>query len=188
VTDDLADPLITPAATFSPCRTWRYYLVRRFGPAPTLVTDWQPLVVVMLNPSTADETKDDPTIRRVIGFAKAWGHTELHVLNLFALRATNPKALKVHADPVGPENDSHLETWIRWSRCAAVGGAPVLAAWGAHGNLMSRGFRVRHQIGDELAGSRITPVRWICLGKNADGTPVHPLYVPADRKPEPFGY
>lgn len=174
-------------ASFSPCGRYRYYLMRRFGDAPTDVEKWRPFVVIMLNPSTASQDDDDPTIRRVIRFAKDWGHTELHVLNIFALRSPNPHTLEHHADPVGPENDRYLETYLRWSRVAGVGGCPVLAAWGTWGKLRGRGFRVRHQIG-QLADSAVSPIKWECLGTNDDGSPKHPLYVKADRMPVPFGY
>lgn len=152
-------------ATFSACRTWRYVLDRHWKPH-------QPaLLVVMLNPSTADETKDDPTIRRVRGFAEAWGYGGVRILNLFALRSTDPEQLRIARDPIGPDNDRHLAANIaQW----ASSGLEILAAWGGHGNMRGRAFVVSRLV-DE--------VEWICLGTNADGTPKHPLYVKADTKP-----
>ena len=88
-------------AVLSPCGTWRYELPREWG-------NGNRLVVVMLNPSTADAEKDDPTIRRVIGFAKSHGFGNLLVLNIFALRSTDPDGLRVAQDPVGPDNDAHI--------------------------------------------------------------------------------
>ena len=73
------------SATFSPCRRWRYTLLRRWEPANLIV-----VAFIGLNPSTADETLDDPTIRRCIGFAKAWGAGGMYMLNLFGWRSTDP--------------------------------------------------------------------------------------------------
>ena len=81
---------------------------------------------VGLNPSTADEVSDDPTVRRCISYAKAWGYAGLCMTNIFAFRATDPKDMKAVHDPVGMDNDMHL---LRVSRHAGV----VIAAWGAHG-------------------------------------------------------
>lgn len=158
-------------AVFSECGTYRYQLTRTFDGGTIAF----PLVVVMLNPSTADATVDDPTIRRVSGFARAWGHRGMLVLNLFALRSTDPSALRTDADPVGPENDETLRLALEAARNVD---APVLAAWGAHGNLRGRAFRVRHMV---------EGVRWICLGFTKARDPRHPLYVPASATPVPFG-
>ena len=92
------------AAAFSPDRRYRYTLRRQWDDALPYC------LFVMLNPSTADATQDDPTIRRCIGFTKAWGFGGLLVGNLFALRSTDPAALYHADDPVGPENDSCLRT------------------------------------------------------------------------------
>src|SRR5690606_18576726 len=92
-------------ARFSPCGQYRYLLTRPI-PAPFWKPDAGEAVFVMLNPSTADASEDDPTIRRCIGFAKEWGCTGLTVANLYALRSTDPKGLWKHRDPVGPENDA----------------------------------------------------------------------------------
>ncbi len=147
-------------AMFSPCKRYRYDLIRDLGrQGPTLT-------VVMLNPSTADATKDDPTIRRVIGFAKAWRYGAVHVFNLFALRATDPHEMLAADDPIGPENDAHLE---RALTAAKADGRFVLAAWGVHGGHRSRDFYVRHKLVDGVA--------WKCLGQTQAGHPKHPLYV-----------
>ncbi|WP_293371574.1 DUF1643 domain-containing protein [Nevskia sp.] len=125
-----------------------------------------------LNPSTADEQQDDPTIRRCIGFAKAWGFSALCMTNLFAYRATDPKVMKAAADPVGPDNDSYLY----W---AASGAGLIVAAWGFHGVHRYRDaevVRVVHSTGK--------PVH--CLGKTKDRHPKHPLYLRADSRPQPF--
>ena len=143
-------------AEFSPCRTYRYSLTRGWD-------DTLPCVMFIgLNPSTADETKDDPTIRRCIQFAKDWGFGGLIMANLFAFRATDPKDMKRAADPVGPDNDS----WLRELKDRA---GLVIAAWGAHGTFAERSEKVLAMFPD--AG---------CLGKTANGQPKHPLYIPGD--------
>ena len=146
-------------AWFSPCGTYRYGLRRVWGPYKE--TGWL-CAFVMLNPSTADENVDDPTIRRCIGFAKAWGFSGLHVANLFALRSTDPKALRKHRDPVGPANDSMI-------RGLASDCDDVICAWGAHGKLNGRAERVLTL----LRGMRVSH-----LGLTKAGQPRHPLYLP----------
>lgn len=141
-------------ARFSPCRTWRYELWRRWGHAPVAA-------FIGLNPSTADETQDDPTIRRCIGFAKRWGYGGLVMLNLFAYRSTDPRGLKVAADPVGPEND---ETLLRVTAEAGC----VIAAWGAHGALFGRDAAVRRLLAHLTLDH---------LGLTKAGHPRHPLYL-----------
>ena len=87
-------------ATFSPCRTWRYSLWRIWQPGKPYV------VFIGLNPSTATEVEDDPTIRRCIRYAQDWDYGGLYMLNVFALRSTDPKALYRHSDPKGPDNSN----------------------------------------------------------------------------------
>jgi hypothetical protein len=140
---------------------YRYALTRHWGEGTSLR-------FVMLNPSTADASLNDPTIRRCIGFAKREGYGGLVVLNLYAYRATNPKALLTCGDPVGPGNDDMLRAHMR----SSVGVArPVVAAWGAN----ARADRVK-QVLDLCLG-----VDWRCLGTTKDGHPRHPLYVRGDQ-------
>lgn len=108
---------------------YRYRLHRTWDSAKPTVA------FLMLNPSTADATEDDPTIRRCIGFAKEWGYGTLIVGNLFALRSTDPERLTEHPEPVGPENDAHL-----MSICGAAD--QTIAAWGTRGSFGSRGYEV----------------------------------------------
>lgn len=150
-------------ASFSPCRTFRYELYREWD--PTLGT----FVVIGLNPSTADETKDDPTIRRCIGFAQRFGCGRLVMLNMFAFRATEPRDMLAAVDPVGPQNDDVLRKWA-----ADPVAVFTIAAWGAQG----APERVA-----ELAA--IFP-RLECFGKNRDGSPKHPLYLPKTAPLLPF--
>jgi hypothetical protein len=152
-------------AVISECGTYRYVLTRHI---PQLIRWVRPCLFVMLNPSTADADVDDPTIRRCIGFARTWGCTELTVVNLFALRATDPKELTKHADPIGPDNDQHIEEQVEkhWST------GKIVAAWGAHPLAKPRSDWFRGQFG-------IVD----CLGLTQAGAPRHPLYVPAKTEP-----
>lgn len=159
--------MVSGTAKFSPCGRYRYTLTRSWDAAKP-----EPLVVVMLNPSTADAANDDPTIKRVRGFAESWGWGGILVVNLFAFRSTNPYALREAAergaDPVGPDNDRHLREAQILAKCRGHG---VLAAWGAHGALDGRAFRVLHMVDD---------VPWVCLGLTLGGQPRHPLFVRGD--------
>ena len=129
------------------------------------------MVFVGLNPSTADEEADDPTIRRCVGFARDWGFARLDVVNIYAFRATDPRALWAADDPVGPENDRVL--------AQVVGSADlVVAAWG----VQARRDRVR-----DLAGI-LARVPLYALGVAKEGAPRHPLYVRADAQPAPYEF
>src|SRR5689334_19453129 len=112
-------------AVISACGRYRYVLTRQVGPGSRRAT------FVMLNPSTADATNDDPTIRRCIGFAREWGCGRLVVLNLFAFRATDPADLKRAIDPVGPENRDWFERTLRPPH-----DGPLVCAWGVHGTFL----------------------------------------------------
>jgi hypothetical protein len=165
---DCREALIGGAtAEFSADRVYRYALTRQWS-------DASPAVFVMLNPSTADAFVEDPTVRRCLTFARQWGAGGLTVLNAFALRSTDPRALDRHADPVGPDNDAVIRRHL-----AAAAGAPVVAAWGAdkavraHGRDAALCAMVREATGQVLA----------CLGTTKDGAPRHPLYVRGDARP-----
>lgn len=159
---DLFGPRILGAADFSPCRTWRYTLWRRWDDSKSFAQ------FIGLNPSTADETQDDPTVRRCINFAKAWGFGGMCMTNLFGFRATDPRDMKRVADPVGPEND-------RWLREIAGSAGVVVAAWGCHGTHLSR---------DRKVLAFLPQVSILALTK--DGHPKHPLYLPGDLRPQPL--
>jgi hypothetical protein len=136
---------------------YRYLLWRRWADAASLL-------FVMLNPSTADAERDDPTIRRCVGFARAWGFGGVEVVNLFAWRATYPGELRRARDPVGPHNDGVI-------LAAAARNQAVLAAWGNHGALGAR---------DRQVAALLAPFRPRSLGAlTAGGAPRHPLYVRA---------
>jgi hypothetical protein len=144
-------------AVISADGAYRYLLGRAWGDGGTVL--W-----VMLNPSTADASADDPTIRRCASFSRSWGYGSLSVVNVFALRATDPQALVRHAAPVGPDND-------RYIRDAVDSADLVVAAWG--GSWPKRHFRRVADVGRLLSG------RAHHLGLTAAGQPMHPLYRPA---------
>lgn len=149
------EPAGAPLATWSPCMRYRYTLRR----------------VVMLNPSTADECSDDPTIRRCIDFATRWGYGEL--LIVYAWRSTDPRALPYVADPVGPANDDAL-------RGACERAEIVVCAWGKH----ARRERVAKL--EAVLGAHRAKLR--ALKFNKDGSPAHPLYLPATSPLLPFSW
>jgi hypothetical protein len=152
---------------FSPDRAHRYTLWREwpdlFTPNPTYAQ------FIGLNPSTADELVDDPTVRRCINFAKRWGMGAMCMTNIFAFRATDPRVMFATPEPVGAEND-------RWLAEIAGGADIVVAAWGTHGVYRGRGAEV----------SKMLNARLQCLGKTNGGFPRHPLYVAADTSLEDF--
>jgi hypothetical protein len=123
----------------------------------------------MFNPATADETTNDPTVARCQRRALRWGFGGLVVTNLFALRTSDPAALRRATDPVGPENDAAIVA-------AARGAAMVLCAWGNHGAYLGRAAAVRTL----LAGLGATP---FCLAVTKRREPAHPLYLGYDRMP-----
>ena len=160
-------------ATFSKDRRCRYRLWRCWGD-PELRC-----VFVGLNPSTADESRDDPTIRKCVGFAKRWGFGAVDVVNLFAYagaRSTDPRSLLGVSDPIGPENDAALRTAFRDAN-------RIVWAWGRHDP------RVR-----SLVQARVASPRWPgrghrcetgCLGRLQDGSPRHPLRIAYATRFEP---
>jgi hypothetical protein len=122
-----------------------------------------------LNPSTADASSDDPTIRRCIRFARDWGYGSLWMVNLFAFRATQPIRLLEVADPIGSENDLWLDKAVNSAQL-------VIAAWGNHGALLNRASLVRERFHGKLNALTVT----------GRGMPGHPLYLRADSIP--FAY
>ncbi|MDE3112519.1 MAG: DUF1643 domain-containing protein [Chloroflexota bacterium] len=151
------------AAIFDPTGAYRYALRRSWARG-------QRAAFVMLNPNTADAVRDDPTIRRCVGFARRWGCGSLDVVNLFAYRTVDPRVLARVADPVGPENDRHLARAIR-------GADLVVYAWGAFPLARERAERLAATLGG-------TPA--LCLGLTRTGAPRHPLYLRADTALRPI--
>jgi hypothetical protein len=152
-----------PTAEFSPCRTWRYAVRRRWGVGA-------PLGFVWLNSSTADERLNDNTVRRGIGFAGSLGYNAMVVGNLFAFRSKDRSALRSAADPIGPDNNAALR------RICNEAGGRIICGWGNDGAFINRGRAV-------LAMLRDWGVKPEALSLTGSGEPGHPLYLRADLKP-----
>lgn len=150
------------SAKFSDCRKYRYSLWREWDASKGYV------MFIGLNPSTADETLDDPTIRRCMAFARAWGYGALCMTNLFAYRSTDPYEMQEIAFPIGADNNMVL---LELAADAAI----VVAAWGVHGTHRGRNEEVK----------RIIPcLHYLRLTK--DNHPGHPLYLPGNLVPVPW--
>jgi len=151
--------LLYSNAIFSKDRVYRYALWRIWD-------DLLPkLLFIGLNPSTADETNDDPTMRRCIRFSKDLGYGGFIMGNIFAYRSTDPHKLKKINNPVGNKNNY----WLKKLNDEA---GMTIAAWGTHGKYLDRGIKVK---------SLITNL--YCLRITKDGYPSHPLYLPSTLKP-----
>jgi hypothetical protein len=153
---------VIEGAQFSRDRRYRYRLWRRWDPAQSQIA------FCMLNPSTADEHADDPTIRRCIGFARGWGYGGVEIVNIFALRATNPRELRRADDPIGRANDVHVIEVAQRSTA-------VVIAWGVHGALLARGAAALRMLSPRA--------RLLALGWTRAGEPRHPLYLRRDVRP-----
>ena len=154
-------------AAFSPCRRWRYLLWRQWDPARPVAN------FLMLNPSTADEVKLDPSCTRARVYAERWGYGALIVTNLFGWRATDPDDMKAARDPVGRGNDRAIVQ-------AAKESAIVVCAWGNHGAHLGRSSRIFDLL-------RSSGIRLHALRMNGLGEPAHPLYLPSRLKPREIG-
>lgn len=143
-------------AEISRCGQYRY-LLEGLTPDKPLIRS-RILVVCMLNSSTADGSKTDPTVRWLIGFARKHGYDAIRIVNLAAYRTPSIREMLAVADPHGSENVTYL---IRY--CA---GNDVLCAWGNHGPQLPR-------YDDMLKGLNLA--RLFCLGTNKNGSPMHPL-------------
>lgn len=163
-------------AVISPCGRYRYSLVRQWDTAKPR------LIVCMLNPSSADTERDDPTILALIHFARTWGYGGFQVINLHAFRTSRPADL-FHAqergiDTFGPSN----WTWWMNARCYALAaGSPLLVAWGNHPAPVDQVRFLSHFV----------QVPWICLGLTKYGAPIHPAArgkhrIPRDQQPIPY--
>lgn len=155
--------MIRRETIFSPCQRYRYTLWRQWS-IPGGERNGGYVAFIGLNPSTADKTNDDPTVRRCCGFAQAWGFEAMVMLNLFAYISTDPRVILTCADPVGPDNDKWLK---RLGRTAAK----TVAAWGIRGGHLNRAQLVRTMFSELY-----------CLGTTKRGYPRHPLYVRNDQQ------
>tara|TARA_B100000029_G_scaffold21638_2_gene21844 strand:+ start:2329 stop:2796 length:468 start_codon:yes stop_codon:yes gene_type:complete len=151
--------MIHSDALFSKDRAYRYALWRIWDKSLPKI------LFIGLNPSTANEIKDDPTNRRCKRYAYDWGYGGYIMSNIFAYRSTDPKKLKTINDPIGPKNNYWLK---KLNKEATL----TIGAWGNHGTLLNRGKKVINII-DEL----------YCLRITKEGHPSHPLYLPSNLKP-----
>lgn len=153
-------------ATFSGDRVYRYQLWRTWDPQKDSVA------FIMLNPSTADEKENDPTIKRCIQYAKDWGYGSLIVGNIFALVSSDPEKLLIDSlgyDPIGPDNNAYLSA-------ISMEADKTIIAWGNYGKLMNRGEQVLRLL--------LHP-HYLRLNKITN-EPSHPLYLPRNLKPHPY--
>jgi len=156
------DLLTKGDAVFSDCRKYRYDLCRVWdGDKPLFL-------IIMLNPSTADALKDDPTTRKCLHYARKYGCGRYTAVNLFSFRSHMPKVMKKATDPIGAHNDYHLLKWIDMS--IGIPDSIVVVAWGNDGSHLNRDTEVMSLI--KLHG--ITP---LCFRTNQNGTPKHPTYL-----------
>lgn len=159
-------------AYFSPDRVYRYTLWRNWW-----LWDREPLKFVAfigLNPSTADETQNDPTVTRCINYARHWGFDGMVMLNIFGYRATDPREMKKHPEPIGEENNLII---IEICIIASM----VVCCWGNHGAHNNRADKVLQFLGNK----NIKNVYH--LGLTKQGQPKHPLYLRADLEPVKWG-
>jgi hypothetical protein len=148
-------------AYFSACGQYRYWLARRLSMGERAIA------FVGVNPSTADATLDDPTIRRCVGFARRWGYDWYYMLNVCAYRSTDVRALKRVDDPIGPLNWEYMTSIM--GKCEVV-----VAAWG-------RTVKLPNATARTYAARILDRSETRCLGQNDDGSPKHPLYIPYEQ-------
>lgn len=153
-------------ALYSPCEKYRYSLTREWD------SDGGKVLFIMLNPSTATEVQNDPTVERCERRARTLGFGAFRVTNIFAWRDTDPKKMRAAIDPVGPENDAQIQLGCEWAD-------QVVCGWGTHGAHLDRGVRVR-----ELLQATGMPLQHLGLTKG--GHPKHPLYIAYAHRPEPW--
>lgn len=153
-------------AVYSDCENYRYSLTRVWDPAKRRA------MFVMLNPSTATEVQNDPTVERCERRARALGFGAFQVTNIFAWRDTDPRKMRAAKDPVGPENDGAILAGVEWAD-------QVIAAWGTHGAHLERGPQIEALL-------RETSQPLFHLGLSKAGHPKHPLYIAYAQQPEPW--
>jgi hypothetical protein len=151
-------------AVYSECEAYRYLLTRVWQP------EGRKALFILLNPSTATETQNDPTVERCERRARALGFGAFRVTNIFAFRATDPRVMRAVPDPVGPQNDAAIAESLPWAD-------HIICAWGAHGSHLGRGEAV-------TAALRQSGCSLFHLGLTQAGAPKHPLYISYQRQPE----
>jgi len=155
-------------AVYSACMRYRYLLTRLWAPQSGKA------LFVMLNPSTATEVQNDPTVERCERRARALGFGGFRVVNIFAFRATDPKRMRAEVDPIGPGNDAAILSSVQ-----AWAPDQVICAWGTHGAHMGRGLAVEQML-------RTVGIPLWHLGLTAAGHPKHPLYISYGHQPQPW--
>ena len=146
-------------AEFSKCRKYRYTLWRTWDES-------KPKIMFLgLNPSTADETKNDPTVTRCINYSKLWGYGGMYMMNIFAYRTTYPVELKKQLDPIGPDNNN-------WIKKISKSVDKCVGAWGNDGEFLDRSIEIKGIVKNLF-----------CLKINGSGEPAHPLYLKSNLKP-----
>jgi hypothetical protein len=163
ITREHLDPQRQSLAVYSDCLRYRYALTRVWAEGPRIS-------FVMLNPSTATEVQNDPTVERCERRARAMGFGAFRVVNIFGFRATDPRDMRAAPDPIGPENDAAIIAAADWADM-------ILCAWGTHGAHLGRGAAVAQM----LAGYDLHH-----LGLTQAGDPKHPLYISYAQRPEPW--
>ncbi|MGB3291689.1 MAG: DUF1643 domain-containing protein [Phormidesmis sp.] len=161
-----AENSLQRSAVFDVTGQYRYQLGRRWQPGEAEVA------FIMLNPSRADASRDDPTLRACLQFAQHWDYASLSVVNLFSYRNPDPTLLRTAVDPVGPQNDEYVLK-------AVVAAQQVVLAWGNWGNLGGRDHTI-------FALLRPYQSKLYCLQINRSGQPRHPLYISRSRSLMPF--
>ncbi|NYS25981.1 DUF1643 domain-containing protein [Rhodobacteraceae bacterium 2376] len=151
------------SAIYSPCEQYRYALTRIWDSAGDKV------LFVMLNPSTATEVQNDPTVERCERRARTLGFGAFRVCNIFAFRATDPKVMRTAPDPIGPDNDAAIAEGAAWAD-------RIICAWGTHGAFLQRGAAVERLL-------RATAQPLFHLGLSKHGHPKHPLYIGYAQQP-----
>ena len=150
-------------ALYSDCERYRYALTREWGPG-------ERALFVMLNPSTATEVQNDPTVERCERRSRALGFGGFRVTNIFAWRDTDPRKMRAAEAPVGPENDTAILDGAAWAN-------RIICAWGTHGAHLGRGAQVEALL-------RATTLPLHHLGLTKEGHPKHPLYIAYTQQPE----
>lgn len=168
--------MVYEGCVFSPDRKYRYLLWRRWSLDPYGAAQAPSKLFIQfiaLNPSTADETKDDPTVRRCIGFAKLWGFSAMCMTNIFAWRDTDPRLMKKATEPVGIENTD-------WLCRVAQEATMVVCCWGNHGQHLQRSERLLERF------KKLNIGKLHHLGMTGVMQPKHPLYLSNAVTPVPW--
>ena len=151
-------------AVYSDCERYRYRLTRIWKPAT------QRVLFIMLNPSTATEVQNDPTVERCERRARTLGYGAFGVCNIFAYRAMDPKEMRAQSDPIGPENDISINAAAAWA-------THIVCAWGTHGAHLNRGLEIARIL-------RTQPKPLMHLGLSIADHPKHPLYISYKVQPQ----